>query len=120
MTSLVTEMLELRSAHLFAQEDAQVPVSSAAPIDDFEAFSQSQQRQLLMAIGGHPVDPYVEEWARYSAIATLEDIAVMTRIIDVDPLTILFLGIDPRQCNVHKLAVPLTTQCCNNKMSSCE
>ena len=74
LSSLVTEMLELRSAHLFAQEDAQVP--AATGMDDFEAYSQSQQRQLLMAIGGHSVDPYIEEWARYSAIATLEDIAV--------------------------------------------
>ena len=67
-------MLDLRSAHLFAQEDAQVP--SVTGVDDFEAYSQSQQRQLLIAIGGHAVDPYVEEWTRYSAIATLEDIAV--------------------------------------------
>jgi hypothetical protein len=75
LSSLVTEMLELRSAHLFAQEDAQVP-AAAGMMDDFEAYSQSQQRQLLMAIGSHPVDPYVEEWTRYSAIATLEDITV--------------------------------------------
>jgi hypothetical protein len=76
LTALVMDMLELRSAHLFAQEDAQVPTISA-PIDDLEAYSQNQQRQLLMAIGGHSLDPYVEEWARYSGIASLEDIAVM-------------------------------------------
>lgn len=122
LTSLVTEMLELRSAHLFAQEDAQVPVSSAAPIDDFEAFSQSQQRQLLVAISGHPVDPYVEEWARCSAIASLEDIAVMTRIIDDRSPCYNFISRHyPRQCNVHQT-------CCasyqpgvaNNKVSSRE
>lgn len=77
LSSLVTETLELRSAHLFAQEDAQVPAATGM-MDDFEAYSQSQQRQLLMAIGSHSVDPYVEEWARYSAIATLEDITVTT------------------------------------------